>query len=378
MKKTKMVLACFIVLLMVFPCLSCGKSKNRVVGVGVTAETSLVNVTINSISATHGDRNSQPEEGKIFLLVDLSVANVSGGTVAVQVIQVDSKIVGFALVDAAGNEYGKTMSQVPEGQEQFERRTLSSGDSMEGVMTFEVPLDWDSLILNINQYEFMKQTVIGSITISSAEISNPEVMETPSADALKVERTYIVQGETGKYQIVSWVENTGKLTGGCNKYSFTLYDAEGKVLGSKSGEYSNSISNIFPSSGRWVMSDVFSGVSGTPAKGELRMGEIWWGDVPSKIPAFSLLQADFTPGQSLTYPSYGAKVVGKFSYSGQELKRADMVIVLLGEGKEPIGTARETVEPIRPGENPFEADFSYNVILPTTPVSSIEASFITP
>lgn len=379
MRLLRLLMGCILMVLVLVSSPSCGKSSSNVAGLGVPAKTGVVGVTIDSAYASHGDEYTQPKEGNVFLVLDISVVNVSSEEIAVQSPQIGGKAVWFSLLDDSGNEYSEGMGGVPEGQKRFEGKSLSPNETLSGGISFDVPTEWESLTLQVHLGEMLKsEKIIGGISFSRADISNPEALEAPSDEAIKVAKTYTVAGKSNEYQVVAWVENESDLVAGSEKFTASLYGSDGKVLGSKTMEYTGALSRMFPSSGRWVISDVFTNITTQPTSAELKLGDVWWQDPPAEPPSFNVLQADFAPGQNPSYPEYEAKVVGKFSYSGETVKRVGLVVVLLGDNKEPVGTARAEVDNVSAGEHPFEAGFSYNVVYPTKPVASIEVSFITP
>ena len=100
MRVYKLILTFSLSLLLLISVTSCGKSNSNISGLGTPAETELVSVTINSISASHGGGSTfdQPEEGNIFLVLDISVVNTSSEDVAVHTMQIgEGKVVWFSI-----------------------------------------------------------------------------------------------------------------------------------------------------------------------------------------------------------------------------------------------------------------------------------------
>lgn len=377
MRIVRLFMGCILMVLVLMSSPSCGKSYSNVTGLGVPAKTGVVDVTIDSAYVSHGkDEFWQPKEGNVFLILDISVVNVSSEEIAVWTLQIGGKVVWFSLVDDSGNVYS-TENGVPEDRKRLEGRSLSPNETLSGSIAFDVPTAWESLTLQINLWETLKpEKIIGGISLSRADISNLEALVVPSEEEIEVVKTYIVAGKGNEYQVVAWVENKSDVVANIEKFTASLYGPDGKVLGSKTMEFTGALRHMLPSSGRWVISDMFTDIAAQPTSAELKLGDVWWQDPPSVIPYFNILQADFIPGQNQYYPEQNAKVVGKFSYSGETVERIELVVVLLGDNKEPVGTAHAEVDNVSTGEHPFEADFYYNALYPTKPVAAIEVSFI--
>ncbi len=85
-------------------------------------------VTVNSVKTSKGDDISQPKSGNTFLIVDVSIKNVSTKE------QNLSSILQFTLKDSTGQKYDETIlvgATPPDGK-------LSAGDIVKGQIVYEV------------------------------------------------------------------------------------------------------------------------------------------------------------------------------------------------------------------------------------------------
>ncbi len=86
-------------------------------------------VTVNSVKTSHGDDITQPKSGNIFLIVDVTVKNVSNQKQNV------SSALNFGLKDATGQTYNETIvdgETPPDG-------AIQPGDLLRGQLSYEVP-----------------------------------------------------------------------------------------------------------------------------------------------------------------------------------------------------------------------------------------------
>lgn len=101
-------------------------------------------VTVNSVKTSQGDDITQPKSGDTFLIVDVTVKNVSNQS------QDISSALNFDIQDATGQKYTETIvdgETPPDG-------TVQPGDLLRGQLSYEVPASQKS-------FEFSFQDVIG-------------------------------------------------------------------------------------------------------------------------------------------------------------------------------------------------------------------------
>lgn len=86
-------------------------------------------VTVNSVKTSQGDDITQPKSGNTFLIVDVTIKNVSNQS------QDISSELNFDLKDSTGQKYTETIvdnETPPDG-------TVQSGDLLRGQLSYEVP-----------------------------------------------------------------------------------------------------------------------------------------------------------------------------------------------------------------------------------------------
>jgi len=86
-------------------------------------------VTVNSVKTSQGDDVFQPKSGNTFLIVDVTVKNVSSQE------QDLSSILQFTLKDSSGQKYDQTIvdgATSPDGK-------IAAGDQLRGQLAYEVP-----------------------------------------------------------------------------------------------------------------------------------------------------------------------------------------------------------------------------------------------
>lgn len=94
-------------------------------------------VTVNSVKTSKGDDISQPKSGNTFLIVDVSIKNVSSKE------QDLSSLLQFTLKDSSGQKYDETIlsgATAPDGK-------LAAGDVVKGQIPYEVPAAQHSFTL---------------------------------------------------------------------------------------------------------------------------------------------------------------------------------------------------------------------------------------
>lgn len=87
------------------------------------------NVTVNSVTTSQGDDISQPKSGNTFLVIDVSLKNVSSQE------QDLSSLIQFTLQDSTGQKYTETIlssATPPDGK-------VEAGSPIRGQMAYEVP-----------------------------------------------------------------------------------------------------------------------------------------------------------------------------------------------------------------------------------------------
>lgn len=94
-------------------------------------------VTVNSVKTNGGTDIDQPKSGDTYLVIDLTVKNVSSQE------QDLSTLLQFTLKDATGQKYDETVTSFttpPDGK-------IEAGDQSRGQMAFEVPKSQHSFTL---------------------------------------------------------------------------------------------------------------------------------------------------------------------------------------------------------------------------------------
>ena len=94
-------------------------------------------VTVNSVKTSNGDDFSKPKSGNTFLIVDVSIKNVSSKE------QNLSSLLQFTLKDSSGQKYDETFTSgatAPDGK-------LAAGDVVKGQIPYEVPTAQHSFTL---------------------------------------------------------------------------------------------------------------------------------------------------------------------------------------------------------------------------------------
>ena len=107
-----------------------GATKHYKVG-DVANVGNIWSVTVNSVKASNGQNYSTPMSGNVYLLIDVSLKNVSNKA------RVVSSMAQFHLHDDAGQEYTEaitTFTKAPDG-------SAKADASLHGVFAYEVPQD---------------------------------------------------------------------------------------------------------------------------------------------------------------------------------------------------------------------------------------------
>lgn len=103
-------------------------SKHFKVGDQVKVGNTYV-VTVNSVKTSQGDDITQPQSGNTFLIVDVTLKNISNQEQDV------SSLLMFTLKDITGQKYDETIvdgTTSPDGK-------LEAGDVLRGQIAYEVP-----------------------------------------------------------------------------------------------------------------------------------------------------------------------------------------------------------------------------------------------
>ncbi|HEU5348582.1 MAG TPA: DUF4352 domain-containing protein [Ktedonobacterales bacterium] len=106
---------------------SSSNSKHFKVGDQVKVGDTYV-VTVNSFKTNPGDEISKPKSGNVFVVVDLTIKNVSSEEQSV------SSLLQFTLKDSTGQKYNETIlssATPPDGK-------LAAGDIIKGQIAYEV------------------------------------------------------------------------------------------------------------------------------------------------------------------------------------------------------------------------------------------------
>jgi hypothetical protein len=104
------------------------------------------NVTVNSVKKSPGDAISQPKSGNIYLIIDVTMKNVSTQEQNV------SSLVSFSLQDSTGQKYTETITDLsdihaPDGK-------VEAGALLRGQLVYEVPASLHAYMLSF-QADFL-------------------------------------------------------------------------------------------------------------------------------------------------------------------------------------------------------------------------------
>lgn len=112
--------------------------------VGDTATTKSYKMTVESLNVIESNNQfAQPEEGKEFIEISLLIENISDNELNVSsLMNFDAYVDGFAI-----NE--DLSAQVASGKGSLDG-TLASGKKLNGVLCYQVPLDWSELEITID------------------------------------------------------------------------------------------------------------------------------------------------------------------------------------------------------------------------------------
>jgi hypothetical protein len=161
--------------------------------------------------------------------------------------------------------------------------------------------------------------------------------------------------------VIGYLENNTTKSCSSNFVSETLYDANGNVLGNETGY----LSPVYPP-GRWVSSNAFTDVPGTPARAEIKVSGLTWSDNLEDTSPFKTLQDGY-------YPRRRARrsLTPQFEYEGQTINGLGIRAILFAADGTPVGEAQQLMQNVAPGTTAFELQ-GY---MPKSPVSSVEITY---
>jgi hypothetical protein len=98
------------------------------------------NVTVNSVKTSKGDQISVPKNGNTYIIIDLSMKNISSQEQNV------SSLISFNLLDSTGQKYTEaitTLSDIhsPDGK-------VEAGAPLRGQLVYEVPISTKNYTLS--------------------------------------------------------------------------------------------------------------------------------------------------------------------------------------------------------------------------------------
>lgn len=105
---------------------------------GETVETKVMKVTLTNMETSEGEEFLEPDEGNEFVLLDLTIENISDKDIVI------SSILGFnAYVDdsAMNEDYTALTSAKKETMD----ATVAPGKKMSGTLGYQVPKDWKEI-----------------------------------------------------------------------------------------------------------------------------------------------------------------------------------------------------------------------------------------
>lgn len=115
------------------------KPEKNEFGVGETAELKGVSVTMVSVTESTGSQFNQPTEGNVFVICEFEIANNSNSEINV------SSMMSF---EAYCDDYTCTLSfgaLLEKGNKNQLDGTVAAGKKFNGVIGYEVPIDWKEL-----------------------------------------------------------------------------------------------------------------------------------------------------------------------------------------------------------------------------------------
>lgn len=113
--------------------------EKTVFGIGETAELDDVQVTMMGYEENAGSEYNKPADGKEFVLIEFEIANNSDD---------EMKVSSMMSFDAYADDYALdySLSALIEKQDANQLDgTIAAGKKMNGVIGYEVPVDWKNL-----------------------------------------------------------------------------------------------------------------------------------------------------------------------------------------------------------------------------------------
>lgn len=142
MKKLLALAAC---LLMAFPLWGCSSQggNNSSGGVqytqGETATVGVTKTTLNEVKESHGQGSYSPAAGNVFLLCEVTVENTSDEEMNI------SSMMSFACTVDGEETDVSIPAMASRGDKQQMDGSIPTGESMTGVLGYEVPEDWKEI-----------------------------------------------------------------------------------------------------------------------------------------------------------------------------------------------------------------------------------------
>lgn len=103
--------------------------------VGETAELNGLKITVNEFKEVEGTQFMQPEEGKRFLVVDVTFENTGSDAATV------SSIMNMELKDDTGQSYNIDLGATTASEGKSPDGTIVAGDKLRGQVGYQVPTD---------------------------------------------------------------------------------------------------------------------------------------------------------------------------------------------------------------------------------------------
>ena len=115
--------------------------KTEIFEIGDTIKMGSLQFKVNSVRTSEGDEFSKPDEGNVYLCVDITIENISNEEETI------SSLLMFKIVDKDGRSYDMAIFADAEGSVDG---SLGVGRKMTGELSFEVPKDINEFELEIN------------------------------------------------------------------------------------------------------------------------------------------------------------------------------------------------------------------------------------
>lgn len=120
------------------------KSEAKTFGIGQTATSNDVDMTLVSVTESKGSEYNKPADGKVFLLCEFNIDNKSSKDLAI------SSVMCFeAYVDSYATDQSLTGLAEKGSKQQLDGK-VAAGKKMNGVIAYEVPKNWKELEISIN------------------------------------------------------------------------------------------------------------------------------------------------------------------------------------------------------------------------------------